>query len=411
MELLKKTILGMQLLFVAFGALVLVPYLTGMSPSIALFTAGLGTLIYHFVTKKVIPIFIASSFAFIAPIIVSMKTYGPAATMGSLMLSGIVFIIFAIIIKYKGVNIIDKYLPPIVIGPVIMVIGLKLAPVAINMAKSLDGSGKINNTALIISSVSLLTTIIVVLKGKKWLSLIPILSGIIVGYITSIFLGAIDFNKLINAPWFSIPWVDAIKNNQWAVPEFNIKSILLIVPVAIAPALEHIGDIFAISNVVGKDFTKEPGLHRSLTGDGIATSLAGFLGGPPCTTYTEVTGAVALLKIYDASLLRIAAVFSICLAFFGKLSAFLSSIPVPVMGGIMILLFGMIASIGIQTLIREKLDISQPRNLVIIAVILVFGIGDMVIGTETINISGIGLAGIAGMLLNIILPQTKQETK
>ncbi len=163
--------------------------------------------------------------------------------------------------------------------------------------------------------------------------------------------------------------------------------------------------------MVGKDFTKEPGLHRSLTGDGIATSLAGFLGGPPCTTYTEVTGAVALLKIYDASLLRIAAVFSICLAFFGKLSAFLSSIPVPVMGGIMILLFGMIASIGIQTLIREKLDISQPRNLVIIAVILVFGIGDMVIGTETINISGIGLAGIAGMLLNIILPQTKQETK
>ncbi len=187
MELLKKTILGMQLLFVAFGALVLVPYLTGMSPSIALFTAGLGTLIYYFVTKKVIPIFIASSFAFIAPIIVSMKTYGLAATMGSLMLSGIVFIIFAIIIKYKGVNIIDKYLPPIVIGPVIMVIGLKLAPVAINMAKSLDGSGKINNTALIISSVSLLTTIIVVLKGKKWLSLIPILSGIIVGYILQYF--------------------------------------------------------------------------------------------------------------------------------------------------------------------------------------------------------------------------------
>ncbi len=404
----KKIILGLQLLFVAFGALVLVPLLTGLNPSIALFTAGVGTLTYHLITKRIVPIFLASSFAFIAPMIVSIKIYGVSATLGSLMLSGLVFIIFAIVIKINGQSVIDKYLPPVVIGPIIMVIGLKLAPVAINMAKSLDGSGKINNTALIISMISLATTILVVLKGKKLLSLIPILSGIVVGYIVSIFFGIVDFTKVVNAPWFSIPWVEAIKNNQWALPSFNLNSILLIVPVAIAPSLEHIGGIYAISNVANKDYTKNPGLHRSLTGDGIATSIAAFLGGPPCTTYAEVTGAIALLKIVDASLLRIAAVFAIILAFLGKLAAFLNTIPVPVMGGIMILLFGMITNIGIQTIVREKVDLQNPRNLVILAVVLVFGIGDMMIGTEQLNLSGIGLAGIMGMLLNIILPHKSE---
>lgn len=407
LNLFKKIILGMQLLFVAFGALVLVPLLTGLNPSIALFTAGIGTLVYHLITKRIVPIFLASSFAFIAPMIVSMKTYGVSATLGSLMLSGLVFMLFAILIKVKGQNIIDKYLPPVVIAPIIMVIGLKLAPVAINMAKSLDGTGKLNNTALVISMISLATTILVVLKGKKLLSLIPILSGIIVGYVVSLFFGIVDFQKLVNAPWISVPWLDAIKSNQWALPTFNLNSILLIVPVAIAPSLEHIGGIYAISSVAEKDYTKNPGLHRSLFGDGVATSVAGFLGGPPCTTYAEVTGAIALLKIVDASLLRIAAVFAIILAFFGKLAAFLNTIPVPVMGGIMVLLFGMITNIGIQTIVREKVDLTQPRNLVIVAVILVFGIGDMMIGTEQLNLSGIGLAGIVGMLLNIILPKNK----
>lgn len=411
MILLKKILLGMQLLFVAFGALVLVPLLTGLNPSIALFTAGVGTLVYHLITKRIVPIFLASSFAFIAPMIVSLKIYGISATLGSLMLSGLVFILFAVLIKINGQQIIDKYLPPVVIAPIIMVIGLKLAPVAISMAKSLDGSGKLNNTALIISMISLATTIVIVLKGKKLLSLIPILGGILVGYIVSLFFGIVDFQKVITAPWVSIPWVTAIQNDQWAIPTFNINSILLIVPVAIAPSLEHIGGIYAISSVAEKDFTKNPGLHRSLFGDGLATSIAGFLGGPPCTTYAEVTGAIALLKIVDASLLRIAALFAIILAFFGKLAAFLNTIPVPVMGGIMVLLFGMITNIGIQTIIREKVDLTQPRNLVIVAIILVFGIGDMIIGTEKLNLSGIGLAGIVGIILNIILPKNKEVMK
>lgn len=403
----KKLILGMQLLFVAFGALVLVPLLTGLDPSIALFTAGIGTLTYHMITKRIVPIFLASSFAFIAPVIKSMHDYGTSATLGGLIASGFVFMLVSLIIKLKGTNIIEKFLPPVVIGPVIMSIGLKLAPTAVNMAKSFDGKGNINNLALLIAMVSLATTIIVVLRGKGILGLIPILLGVTVGYVLSIALGVVNFKPVMDAPWFALPWIQAVKNGSWAVPTFNLSAILLIVPVAIAPVIEHVGGIFAISNVAGKDYIQEPGIHRSLLGDGLATSIAGLLGGPPCTTYAEVTGAIALLKIVDASLLRIAACFAIFLAFFGKLGAVLKTIPTPVMGGIMVLLFGMITNIGIQTLMREKVDLSKARNLVIVAVVLVFGIGDMAIGSDQLSLSGIGLAGVTGLILNIILPKDK----
>lgn len=403
----RNIILGAQMLFVAFGALVLVPLLTGLDPSIALFTAGAGTLIFHFITKKSIPIFLASSFAFIAPIQIGINEFGVAATLGGLASAGLVYIIIALLIKFRGSEVIEKYLPPVVTGPVIMVIGLKLAPVAVNMSKSFDGSGTFDGTALLIAMVALLTTIIIVVKGKGMIGLIPIFIGVVVGYLLSVILGVVDFTAVREAAWFVIPWTNALENGSYAFPTFDINAILFILPVAIAPAIEHVGDVIAISSVTGKDYLKKPGLHRTMMGDGIATSFASFLGGPPNTTYSEVTGAVALLKNFNPLLMRIAAVFAIGLAFFGKLGAILKTIPVPVMGGIMVLLFGMIAAVGIKSLVESKTDISIPRNLVIIAIILVFGIGDMAFNFGDFNLAGIGLAGIVGVLLNIILPKNK----
>ncbi len=413
MEKMRTLILGVQMLFVAFGALVLVPLLTGLDPSIALFTAGLGTLVFHFITKNQVPIFLASSFAFIAPIQFGIQEYGVSATLGGLVSAGIVYMILSALVKVRGIDIIEKYLPPIVTGPVIMVIGLKLAPVAVNMAKSFSGDGVLNYTAILIAVITLSVTIFVVIKGKGMLSLIPIISGIVAGYTLSIIFGVVDFSPIINAPWLNIPWIAAMENGSFAFPTFDIRAILFILPVAIAPAIEHVGDIITISSVTDKDYLKEPGLHRTLLGDGVATSMAAFLGGPPNTTYSEVTGAVALLKVFNPLLMRIAAVTAIFLAFFGKLGAALKTIPVPVMGGILVLLFGMIAAIGVNTLVRNKIDLSNSRNLVIVAVILVFGIGDMALGYQEFQLAGIGLAGIVGVLLNMFLPnnQNKKSNK
>lgn len=405
----KKILMGMQMLFVAFGALVLVPLLTGLDPSIALFTAGVGTLVFHLITKGTVPVFLASSFAFIAPIQIGVDKFGLAATLGGLTAAGLSYLLLAFAIKIKGADIIEKYLPPIVTGPIIMVIGLKLAPVAVKMAKSFDGSGNFDNTAILIAGVSLLTVLLVVMKGKGMIGLVPILTGVFTGYVFSIFLGKVDFTLIKESPWFACPWALALKTGKYAWPVFDWKAIAYILPVAIAPAIEHVGDILTVSSVADKDFIKDPGLHRTLAGDGIATALASLLGGPPNTTYSEVTGAIALLKNPDPVLLRIAAVFAMCLAFFGKVGAVLRTIPVPVMGGIMILLFGMIASVGIQTLIRNKVDLSISRNLVIASVVLVFGIGDMSLGIGNFQLAGIGLAGIAGVFLNIVLPREKIE--
>lgn len=399
----KRLLVGMQMLFVAFGALVLVPLLTGLDPSIALFTAGLGTLIFHLITGGKVPVFLASSFAFIAPIQFGIKEFGLGPTLGGLVSAGIVYILLAVMVKFKGVEIIERLLPPVVTGPVIMVIGLKLAPVAVNMARSFDGSGTPDSTAILLAMISLATVITVVLRGRGMVGLIPILIGISVGYAVSVVLGKVDFKLVQDSPWFAIPWTAAMECGRYCLPSFDWKAIAYILPVAIAPAIEHVGDVVAVSSVAKKDFLREPGLHRTLAGDGVATSIAAFLGGPPNTTYSEVTGAVALLKRPDPVLLRIAAVFAICLAFFGKVGALLRSIPVPVMGGIMVLLFGMIASIGAQTLVRNRIDFGDSRNLVIVSIILVFGIGDMSFDVGQLKLAGIGLAGLVGVILNLVL--------
>jgi uracil permease len=403
----KTLILGVQMLFVAFGALVLVPLLTGLDPSIALFTAGAGTILFQIITKRMVPVFLASSFAFIAPISFGVKEFGIAATLGGLACAGLAYLVFSAMVKVGGVEAIEKYLPSIVTGPVIMVIGLNLAPVAVNMAKSFDGSGNYNGKAMLIAVVSLLTAVITVTYGKKIFSLIPILTGIVVGYVFSLILGVVSFQPIADAAWFAVPWVAAMEAGTYAVPVFDIAAILYIVPVAIAPAIEHVGDVLAISGVTGKNYIKEPGLHRTLLGDGVATSFAALLGGPPNTTYSEVTGAVALTKAFNPMYMSIAAVTAIVLAFVGKLGAVLKTIPVPVMGGIMILLFGMIAAIGISSLVRDKVDFSKSRNLIIASVILVVGIGNLSFTMGKVTLGGIGLAGIVGVVLNLILPKEK----
>ncbi|MBU2494866.1 MAG: uracil-xanthine permease family protein [Bacteroidetes bacterium] len=398
-------LIGAQMLFVAFGALVLVPLLTGLDPSIALFTAGIGTLIFQSVTKVKVPIFLASSFAFIAPIQIGIQQYGLGETLGGLASAGLLYVVLAALVKYEGVQVIEKYLPAVVTGPVIMVIGLKLAPVAVGMTKNFTGGTEVDYVAILVALFSLAVTIFIVLKGKGLLSLIPILCGIIAGYILTLFLGKINFQPVFDSDWFTIPWISALANGSYEFPILDIGAILFILPVAIAPAIEHVGDILAISEAAKKDYIENPGLHRTLLGDGIATFTASMLGGPPNTTYSEVTGAVALIKKFEPKLMTIAAVFAILFAFLGKLGAVLKTIPIPVMGGIMVLLFGMIAAIGIGSLVNHKVDMSKSRNLVIVAVILVFGIGDMLLGYGEFQLSGIGLAGIVGVLLNRLLPK------
>jgi len=399
----QDTLVGAQMLFVAFGALVLVPLLTGLDPNVALFTAGAGTLLFQLITRGKVPVFLASSFAFIAPIIYGVKTWGIPATLCGLAAAGVVYVIFSLIILWRGSQVLDRILPPVVIGPVIMVIGLILAPVAVNMALGKTGDGAAvlvpEKTALVVSMISLATTILVSLLGRGMLRLIPILCGIGVGYVLSISLGLVNFEPVLKAPWFAVP--------NFVFPEWNWQAVLFIAPVAIAPAIEHFGDVLAIGSVTGKDYIKDPGIHRTLLGDGLATSLAAFLGGPPNTTYSEVTGAVALIKIFNPAIMTIASCCAILLAFVGKLGALLQTIPVPVMGGILILLFGAITVVGLNTLVRAGDDLMEPRNMAIVALVVVFGIGGMAFSAGEFTIKGIGLAGICGVILNLVLPKRR----
>ena len=400
---LKDSLVGAQMLFVAFGALVLVPLLTGLNPNVALFTAGAGTLLFQLVTKRSVPVFLASSFAFIAPIIHGVQTWGIPGTMCGLAAAGLLYALLALLIKLQGPQILERVLPSIVTGPVIMVIGLILAPVAVFMALGKTGDGSIQlipqGPAMFISMISLGTTIFASLMGRGIVKLIPILLGITVGYVTSILFGYVDFSPVLNAPWIAVP--------AFTFPEWNLEAILFIVPVAIAPAIEHVGDVLAIGSVTNKNYLDKPGVHRTLLGDGLATSLASMLGGPPNTTYSEVTGAVALTKAFNPGIMTWAAITAMALAFVGKLGALLQTIPVPVMGGIMILLFGAIVVVGMNSLVRAGKDLMDPRNMAIVAIILVFGIGGMAFHAGEFTIKGIGLAGIIGVVLNLVLPKSK----
>ncbi len=387
----SKTIVGVQFLFVAFGATVLVPLLVGLDPSTALFTAGVGTLIFHLVTKGMVPIFLGSSFAFIAPIIKATELYGLAGTLSGLVAVGFVYFLMSALIKWQGISIIKRLFPPVVIGPVIMLIGLSLAGTGVDMAQG----------DWLLAIIALVTAIVTSMFAKGLLKLIPIFAGIIVGYIAATLLGRVDFSGIAAAPWFGLP--------QFVKPEFSWGAILFMIPVAIAPVIEHVGDVYAVSQVAGKDFVKNPGMHRTMFGDGIACCMAGFIGGPPVTTYSEVTGAMILTKITDPVVIRIAAIAGIAFSLIGKVSAFLRSIPGSVLGGIMLLLFGMIAATGINNMIHNKTDMSNTRNLIIVSLILTTGIGGAVLQVGNISMTGIGLSALIGVILNLILPQQKEK--
>ncbi|MBE0583542.1 MAG: uracil-xanthine permease [Desulfofustis sp.] len=426
----KDSLLGAQMLFVAFGALVLVPILTGLDPNVALFTAGAGTLVFQVVTRGRVPVFLASSFAFIAPIIYGVQTWGVPATMCGLSAAGLLYVVLSFLIRYFGSDMLHRILPAVVTGPVIMVIGLVLAPVAVHMAMGRTGDGSAwlvpETTAMIIAGVALVTTVLTALLGRGWLRLIPILCGIFAGYLAAVILDfsgitaslqtAFDPGTLPNWTAPALISLAPIVDKGWLVipsfvlPEWSWPAIFFIVPVAIAPAIEHFGDVLAIGSITGKDYLKDPGIENTMLGDGLATSLASFLGGPPNTTYSEVSGAVALTKAFNPAIMTWAALCAIVLSFVGKIGALLATIPSPVMGGIMILLFGMITVVGINTLVKSGKDLTTPRNLIIVSVILVMGIGGMKFSAGTFAIEKIGLAGIVGLLLNLLLPEERRQS-
>ena len=395
----RTALSGAQILFVAFGATVLVPLLTGLNPSLALLGAGVGTLIFQVCTRREVPIYLGSSFAFIAPVIYSAQAWGMPATFGALASASFFYYVAAALVKWRGVGFIHRLLPPVVIGPVVMVIGLGLAQVAVNMATGKAGDQQIMpyGTALSAAGISLLATMLTAIRARRLLKLVPILIGVAVGYAYSLAIGIVDFSKVVQAPWLAVP--------EFGKPEFNLAAILFMIPVAIAPIVEHVGGILAIGSVTGKDFTASPGLHRTLFGDGLAVSVVGLFGGPPVTTYGEVTGAVMLTRNYNPVVMTWAAVFAILMAFVGKFGALLQTIPMPVMGGIMMLLFGSIAGIGLKTIMDGRVDLASARNLCIVSVTLVTGIGGLGVTIGSFSLQGISLCGVLAVLLNLLLPR------
>ena len=397
-----KLILGLQHVLAMFGATVLVPFLTGMNPSIALLTAGVGTLLFHTCTKGIVPVFLGSSFAFIGAISLVLKESGIGAVKGGVIAAGVVYIVMSRLVKIYGVEKIKSFFPPVVVGPTIVVIGLRLSPTALSMAGY--SNGHFDGKSLIVSGIVVLSMIGISILGKSFFKLVPILISVILGYIVSIFLGMVDFTPIKEAGWIGLS-SDALYSLV-TVPEFSLTSILAIVPIALVVFIEHIGDITTNGAVVGKDFFANPGISRTLLGDGVATVVAGFLGGPANTTYGENTGVLAVTKVYDPSILRIAACYAIGLAFIGKFGVILQTIPAPVMGGISVILFGMIASVGMRTLIEAQLDFSHSRNLIISSLILVFGIGiDNIVVWRTVSLSGLAIAALIGVVLNKIFPE------
>jgi len=385
---LKRTIVGVQFMFVAFGSTVLVPLLVGFDPAIALLAAGLGTLLFHGVTGGKVPIYLGSSFAFIAPIVKATELYGMPGMFCGLVAVGVVYLLMSLLVKLFGISFIKKLFPPIVIGPVIILIGLSLASTGVDMASQ--------NWVLAI--ISLLVAIACSIWGKGLVKIIPVFFGAIVGYIAAIifYRSGMDFAPVAEAKWFALP--------HFAKMSFSWQAIVFMAPVAIAPIIEHVGDVYAISEIAGKDFVKDPGLHRTMAGDGLACMLAAFLGGAPVTTYSEVTGAVSLTKVTDPSCMRIAAIAAILISLVGKVGAAIQTIPTAVLGGIMLLLFGSIASVGINNLVKAKIDMNKTRNLIIASLILTIGIGGAIISFGKFSLAGIGLASIVGVILNLIIP-------
>ncbi|BBF44302.1 uracil permease [Lachnospiraceae bacterium KM106-2] len=429
----QKLLLGIQHVLAMFGATVLVPMLTGLNSSIALICAGVGTFIFHSVTKRKVPVFLGSSFAFIAAlqavIVIDPATSLPtldslSKVKGALIVAGLIYVLFALLIKLVGYEKVTKILPGVVTGPMIIVIGLRLSSSAVSDAfyktvKNADGSSAsvFDIKYAIIAIIVILTIVLISVYTKGIINLMPILVALTVGYIASLIFdyafhtNLVSFDTIKNASFISFTNKD-ILDQLTTIPRFDVSAILAIAPISIVTIIEHVGDITTNGAVVGQNFIADPGVHRTLLGDGLATAFAGIMGGPANTTYGENTGVLAVTKNYDPSILRIAAGFAIVLGIFGKVGGFINSIPSPVRGGISIVLFGMIASVGVRILISNQIDMSKSRNLMISSLIFVLGIGiSSVPVTDTVEISGLAIAAFVGIVLNLVLVDNSDSSE
>lgn len=399
----KKSVLALQHLIAMFGATVLVPILTGLNPSIALLTAGIGTLIFHACTKGKVPAFLGSSFAFIPLILTVKELYNGdlAYAQGGMVVAGLIYVVISLLIKKIGVERIQKVLAPQVVGPMIIVIGMNLIPVAFGMAKE----------SLVIAAITLGTALIINFKAKGFTKQLSILLAVVVGYVVSFKMGFVDTTAVKEASFLALP--------PFALPKFDFGAIAIISPVVLAVFMEHLGDITTNGQVVGQNFIEDPGLNRTLLGDGLATTFAALIGGPANTTYGENTGVLAITKNYDPSILRLAAVFAIVLAFVAKIGAFLTTIPNAVMGGISLMLFSMISLIGVQTIKNQEVKFNA-KNILVMVTILVLGLGSDYLSSklgftigipinETVKITGLSFAALVGIVLNYLLSLIKDK--
>ncbi len=393
----KAIPLSFQHVFAMFGATILVPLLTGLDPSVTIFCSGVGTLIFHLINKGKVPAYLGSSFAFIAPIIAVSKTYGAQGAFVGMIGAGAVYIVVFVIIAIVGLKWINRVLPPIVVGPIVMIIGLSLTPVAISEASK----------GLVTALITTLIVIVASIFGKGFLKIIPILLGTVGGYIVAIISGQVDFTAIGNAAWIALPLLTIVTGNM---PVLAWGAVAMIAPVAIATMVEDVGHLLVIGDTVERDLMHNPGLHKVLLGNGLATAVAGFLGGVPETTYGENIGVLAITRVFSSRVIQGAAVIAILLSFIQKFGAAIQTIPQPVLGGVTIILYGMIASVGLRTLIENKVDMAQNRNLLIASVIFSFGVGGMVFKfSPDFEFAGIASAAISGIILNLILPMEKKK--
>ena len=413
----KWIILAIQHVFAMFGATILVPILVNaqagevvLTIPVALVTSGIGTLIYILCTKGKSPVYLGSSFAFIAPIVAAYLKGGISGAMTGVMVVGLIYIVFALLVRFIGKGWIDKLLPPVVIGPMIMIIGLGLAPSAISQIGLVSGV-EVDWRGVFVALVSFLVTAIVAVRGKGFLKIIPFLVGIVTGYVSAICVGLVDFTPVLEASFFSMP--------QFMIPFISympsFSALLTIAPIALVTMAEHIGDHTALSAIIEKDLLKEPGLDKTLLGDGIATVVAGLLGGPANTTYGENTSVVGITKIASVWVIGLAAIFAICLGFLGKFTALVSTIPNAVLGGVSLLLYGFIAVNGLKVLIQNQVDFGNTKNVIVASAMLVLGLGgatiSIIYGDISVSISGMSLAAITGILINLFLPAEKEEVE
>lgn len=407
----KGILLSFQHVFAMFGATILVPLILGMPVSVALFASGVGTLIYMICTGFKVPVYLGSSFAFITAMSLAMKEMGGdvSAAQTGVILTGFVYVLVAASVRFAGTKWIDKLLPPIIIGPMIIVIGLGLASSAVTNA-GLVADGNWKNA--LVAVVTFLIASFINTKGKGFLRIIPFLFAIIGGYLFALALGLVDFTPVLEANWFEIPAFYLPFNTGGAFKQYNLyfgPETIAILPIAIVTISEHIGDHTVLGQICGRQFLKEPGLHRTLLGDGIATSVSAFLGGPANTTYGENTGVIGMTRIASVSVIRNAAFIAIALSFLGKFTALISTIPNAVLGGMSILLYGVIASNGLKVLIKERVDFGQMRNLIIASAMLVLGLGGAILKLGPVTLSGTALSAMTGIILNLILPYENKD--